>query len=141
MAARTTTQPRRQTRGAGRPQDSRAADAARLERLKQRLREDLDKLREGAEERLEYGSDFESLVAAAQVATQRDIDELLRRRLERRLAELERITRRLEQEGYGRCEVCGVEIPAERLAAMPGTTLCVACQRERERHTGRRRAA
>jgi DnaK suppressor protein len=137
MAARTTTQPRHQTR----ENAARAADAARLERLKQRLREDLDKLREGAEERLEYGGDFESLVAAAQVATQRDIDELLRRRLERRLAELERITRRLEQEGYGRCEVCGAEIPAERLAAMPGTTLCVVCQRERERQMGRRRAA
>ncbi len=35
-----------------------------------------------------------------------------------------------------RCEDCGKEIPAERLEAVPGTTLCVACLKKQE--TGER---
>lgn len=29
---------------------------------------------------------------------------------------------------YGRCERCGGEIGAERLAALPDTTICIACR-------------
>ncbi|MBI3971338.1 MAG: TraR/DksA C4-type zinc finger protein [Chloroflexi bacterium] len=108
-------------------------DAAKLEALKQRLHEDMAKLSPQDGDRTPYGGDFESLVAAAQLASQHETDELLRRRLERRLAELDRIARRLEQGSYGTCEQCGAEIPEERLAALPDTTLCVACQRQRER--------
>jgi DnaK suppressor protein len=34
---------------------------------------------------------------------------------------------RLEQGSYGRCTVCGNEIGAERLEALPGVTTCVTC--------------
>ncbi|WP_330458383.1 TraR/DksA C4-type zinc finger protein [Streptomyces sp. NBC_00820] len=34
---------------------------------------------------------------------------------------------RLEQGDYGRCEVCGIQIPAERLEIRPATTMCVHC--------------
>jgi len=42
---------------------------------------------------------------------------------------------------YGICEKCAAEIPAERLAIMPETTLCVRCASEMERamRGGRRR--
>lgn len=43
---------------------------------------------------------------------------------------LERVTRALEKldEGtYGVCDVCGREIPAARLEAMPDSVLCVTC--------------
>ena len=40
-----------------------------------------------------------------------------------------------------KCEVCGAEIPAERLQAVPDTTMCVPCQRQRERKAAYRRAA
>ena len=118
-----------------------ALDAAKLEALKQRLHEDVNKLRQKDDERTPYGGDFESLVAAAQLASQHETDELLRRRLERRLEELDRINRRMEQGNYGKCEACGAEIPEERLAAMPDTALCVTCQRQRERRPAWRRAA
>ena len=121
---------------------ARAIDAAQLEALKQRLLEDMEKLSQQDGDRTPYGGDFESLVAAAQLASQHETDELLRRRLERRLAELDRIQRKLQQGQYGKCESCGAEIPEERLAVMPDTTLCMPCQRQRERRgTPPRRAA
>jgi DnaK suppressor protein len=122
-------------------EEARALDSAKLEALKQRLHEDVAALRQADDDRTPYGGDFESLVAAAQLASQHETDELLRRRLERRLLELDRVERRLEQGKYGKCEVCGGPIPEERLAAMPDTTLCVPCQRRRERRGSWRRAA
>jgi RNA polymerase-binding transcription factor DksA len=116
-------------------------DAAKIAALKQRLHQDVAVLRQANDERTPYGGDFESLVSAAQVASQHETDDLLRRRLERRLADLERVEQRLQQGRYGTCEVCGAEIPAERLAAMPDTTVCVPCQRQRERRGTWRRAA
>ena len=110
-----------------------ATETAQLETLRQRLQEDMEKLSQLDDDRTPYGGDFESLVAAAQLASQHETDELLRRRLERRLADLDRINRRLQQGEYGKCEQCGAEIPEERLAAMPDTTLCVNCARQKQR--------
>ncbi|MGH9021538.1 MAG: TraR/DksA C4-type zinc finger protein [Acidimicrobiia bacterium] len=42
------------------------------------------------------------------------------------LSELEAAAERLESGAYGRCEVCGEEIPAERLEAAPATRYCLA---------------
>lgn len=39
---------------------------------------------------------------------------------------------RIKQGTYGTCERCGNEIPIERLEALPYTTLCIDCRRERE---------
>jgi DnaK suppressor protein len=114
---------------------------AALEALKQRLYEDVASLRQADGDRTPYGGDFESLVTAAQLASQQETDELLRRRLERRLVELDRVRLMVERGQYGVCQSCGAEIPAERLAAVPDTTLCVRCQSQRERRTGVRRAA
>lgn len=35
---------------------------------------------------------------------------------------------RLDQGVYGTCEACGVEIPYERLEAIPDAVLCIECQ-------------
>ncbi len=113
--------------------EARTAEAAKLETLRQRLQEDVEKLSQQEGDRTPYGGDFESLVAAAQLASQHETDELLRRRLERRLSDLDRINRRMEQGEYGKCEQCGAPIPEERLAAMPDTTLCVSCARQKQR--------
>ena len=122
-------------------ESARLADVAKLEALKRRLNEDVAILRQAGDGRTPYGGDFESLVTAAQLASQQETDELLRRRLERRLSDIEKVTRRVEQGQYGVCESCGGEIPAERLAAVPDTTMCVPCQSKRERRGGARRAA
>lgn len=124
--------------GAG-AQKARAADLEKLEALKQRLHDDMAILSQQDGDRTPYGGDFESLVTAAQLASQHETDELLRRRLERRLTELEHVQRRLEMGAYGKCEQCGGDIPEERLEALPDTTMCVPCARSRER--GWRRAA
>lgn len=39
---------------------------------------------------------------------------------------------RIETGEYGRCEMCGQKISAARLEAIPYTTLCQSCKRERE---------
>src|SRR5688500_2835704 len=112
---------------------ARTSDMEKLEALKQRLHEDMAILAQQDGDRTPYGGDFESLVTAAQLASQHETDELLRRRLERRLSELDHVQRRLEQGSYGKCEQCGGDIPEERLAAMPDSVMCVPCQRTKER--------
>lgn len=44
-----------------------------------------------------------------------------------RLAELDLAIRRIEGGDYGRCEVCGHAIAAERLDALPTASTCVGC--------------
>jgi DnaK suppressor protein len=43
------------------------------------------------------------------------------------LAAIDRAERRLDDGSYGRCERCGREIGAERLAARPAAATCIAC--------------
>ncbi len=46
----------------------------------------------------------------------------------------------IEDGKYGICEDCGMEIDLERLEAVPDTTLCIDCQRDKESHRqGRKR--
>jgi RNA polymerase-binding transcription factor DksA len=46
---------------------------------------------------------------------------------EAHLTELQAADERLARGDYGRCEVCGAEIGADRLAAVPTTRRCVTC--------------
>src|SRR2546428_5232946 len=43
---------------------------------------------------------------------------------------------RIERHSYGNCEMCGEEIPAARLKAVPWTRLCVACKESKDRVKG-----
>ncbi|MBI0379673.1 TraR/DksA C4-type zinc finger protein [Streptomyces albiflaviniger] len=43
------------------------------------------------------------------------------------LTALDEALERLDHGAYGRCEVCGEPIPAERLEARPTATTCVRC--------------
>ena len=47
------------------------------------------------------------------------------------LTTIDRAGRRLDDGSYGRCERCGQEIGAGRLAARPATATCVACAAKR----------
>jgi DnaK suppressor protein len=47
------------------------------------------------------------------------------------LADIDRALMKLDDGSYGRCDDCGEEIPAARLAAMPATALCVGCKAKR----------
>ena len=50
-------------------------------------------------------------------------------RTEGRILELERASGRAAEGSYGICQSCGSEIGAERLAALPHTTVCIGCAR------------
>lgn len=60
----------------------------------------------------------------ALVLTDRDREKLQR---------VEDALRRIEEESYGICEICGDEIDKDRLMVMPFTKLCLSCQEDMER--------
>ena len=52
--------------------------------------------------------------------------------------EVRRVRQQLGQgESLPFCEQCDAEIPLPRRLAMPGTTLCLACQAAEEQHSAR----
>jgi DnaK suppressor protein len=55
------------------------------------------------------------------------------RTLEDKMESLDYAMKALDSGQYGTCERCGSEIGAERLKAMPGTTLCVKCKAATEK--------
>jgi len=68
---------------------------------------------------------------ASRVAEQ-NLSNVLYSRLCRRMEELRRAMRRIDDNDYGVCAVCGEVIDLLRLLAMPTVTLCVLCQEELE---------
>lgn len=73
-------------------------------------------------------------------ATERENDEVLDRLAESTSAELRQVSHALEhlEAGlYGICEVCGAEIAALRLAALPEATTCQDCASDRKPGRGR----
>ena len=55
----------------------------------------------------------------------RELDEGLEEDARGRLREVEEALARIDAGTYGICRVCGKQIPAERLEALPWTTLCI----------------
>jgi len=55
----------------------------------------------------------------------RELDEGLEEDAREQLRQVESALARIESGEYGTCEVCGKEIPVERLEAMPSATLCI----------------
>lgn len=54
----------------------------------------------------------------------------------RELSRIERALKRLANDTYGKCEVCGVNIPLARIQALPFATTCIKCQLESEQSGG-----
>ncbi|HPW17382.1 MAG TPA: TraR/DksA family transcriptional regulator [Candidatus Aminicenantes bacterium] len=50
----------------------------------------------------------------------------------RQLLLIDEALKRLERGGFGVCQVCGKEIGAKRIAAIPWTPLCIECQEKAE---------
>lgn len=63
----------------------------------------------------------------------RELDYSLEENSEHVLAEIDAALKRIEDGTYGICTNRGEQIPVERLEALPWATLCIDCQRERER--------
>ena len=113
-----------------------------MDRFRQRLEEELVRQRDFAEAITHQGSlrDEVSELSVvdnhpADVGTEvfeRSKDIGLR---ENALIQVDKITEaldRIQAGNYGLCEICGREIPLERLEAMPQTTLCVSCKNHSE---------
>jgi len=62
----------------------------------------------------------------------RELDEGLGDDAERHLGEIDAALQRIEDGTYGICSACGREIDAERLEAVPWTTLCIDDKRKQE---------
>ncbi|MEX0979304.1 MAG: TraR/DksA C4-type zinc finger protein [Pirellulales bacterium] len=52
---------------------------------------------------------------------------------EQLLEDVEAALERIESGTYGNCELCGREIPKERLEALPQTATCIDCARDTEK--------
>ncbi len=63
----------------------------------------------------------------------RELDYTLEENSEHVLRDIDAALRRIEDGTYGTCTNCGKQIPEERLEARPWATLCIDCQRDRER--------
>ena len=63
----------------------------------------------------------------------RELDYTLEENSENVLAEIDAALKRIDDGTYGICTNRGEQIPLERLEALPWATLCIDCQRERER--------
>lgn len=65
---------------------------------------------------------------------QREMDQTVRRIVDIEADQVRHAIERRNAGMYGICENCERTIPPERMKARPEATLCVDCQRERERH-------
>ena len=63
----------------------------------------------------------------------RELDYTLEENSEHVLADIDAALKRIEDGTYGICSSCGKPISRERLEARPWATLCIDCQRQRER--------
>jgi DnaK suppressor protein len=63
----------------------------------------------------------------------RELDYTLEENSEHVLRDIDDALKRIEDGTYGTCTNCGKQIPEERLEARPWATLCIDCQRDRER--------
>jgi len=47
-----------------------------------------------------------------------------------RLSEINRALRKIDEGSYGLCDICGGEIPSQRLTVLPQTNVCLACKQK-----------
>ncbi len=71
------------------------------------------------------GSNDNHLADTATETYERELDEGLEEDAREQLRQVESALARIESGAYGTCEVCGKQIPVERLEAMPSATLCI----------------
>jgi RNA polymerase-binding transcription factor DksA len=64
---------------------------------------------------------------------ERELQETARQILEEEAIQVREAMERRAEGKYGICEECGITIPPDRLEARPSATLCIDCQRVRDR--------
>lgn len=59
--------------------------------------------------------------------------EALKHEIDRKIIQIRKALTRVKFGTYGICEDCGLMIDTDRLIIFPGATLCVSCERKREK--------
>lgn len=104
-----------------------AREAKRLERRKDRLTaQDPFKDVRRVVDNAASDSDASEQVGHAQVTA-------LKRQTERKLIQIKKALARIKIGKYGICEKCGKMIDTDRLMVVPETTVCVDCERKKEK--------
>ena len=112
---------------AGRPGNSKAvldstSEREKLEQELTRATEELAIINQKLEEKGDFG-----LGQGASTVYEWEMNLALRESAEAKIQSIQTALERLEQGGYGLCEVCGQPIDPDRLEILPHTTLCVQC--------------
>lgn len=106
------------------------AERERADALVDDLRHELAALAEATA----AGPDDEHDAEGSTVGYERAQVQALLAHAERSSAELAAAADRVARDTYQRCERCGEQIPAERLAAIPATRTCVGCAARSTHH-------
>ena len=107
------------------------AEKSRVEGLIAEVREELGTGSEGEE--LSELSDYDQHPADTGTETfEQELDETTDMLLADEAEQVETALQRLAEGTYGKCVVCGKEIPAERLRAIPESIRCIEDQRRYE---------
>jgi DnaK suppressor protein len=110
-----------------------AAERASAEARLTALRRDFDSIVDASA----AGADDEHDPEGSSTAFERQHVAALLDQAAGQLAEIDRAGQRLADGRYGRCERCGLAIPAERLAARPAAATCIACASAAEQRSHR----
>ncbi len=97
-------------------------DQLRAERT--RVEGQLQQLGHGGGDDLDFDENFAD---SGQVTAERGEVEALAGQLRETLSDIEAALEKFDAGTYGQCEVCGKEIPAARLEAVPTARLCITC--------------
>ncbi len=109
------------------------ADASfrkRLEEERGRLIKDLERLRVPEQDNPGYST---HIADDATEVLENSQNHALRRNLQRLLGQTNDALEKFEKGTYGLCADCGGKIYRARLEALPSATLCIQCQKQRER--------
>lgn len=107
-----------------------------LEAERVRLEADVAALQDGDRDMLSEASGenaYRDHMADQGSATfERELDMTLEENLREHLADVRTALARLEAGTYGTCERCAVEVPVERMEAVPTAKLCISCKEAEE---------
>jgi len=96
-----------------------------LERERDELRQQLDEITAAPRDPMAALSFGKRVGEGTSQAIERIEQVDVARRLEEKLADVERALQKLDEGTYGTCDVCGDPIAPERLEAIPWATRCV----------------
>lgn len=110
-------------------------DEEKLEQFRenlQKLKTEITRILETQDKPMELRDAFDDADITTEMM-EKMMGALVSSNYERNLDKIDAALKRIENNEFGKCMVCGSEIPLGRLEALPFTLYCIACQKEIER--------